>query len=127
MRLLLDTHAFLWWTGDDHRLGPAARSAISDPENVVYVSAASAWEISIKRAKGKLRTSRDLEAAIAEHGFRALSIEIRDGIAAGALPTHHRDPFDRMLIAQAQRESMTVVTNDSAFEKYEVDTVPAAR
>jgi len=118
--LLLDTHAFLWWTGDDHRLGPAARSAISDPENVVYVSAASAWEISIKRAKGKLRTSRDLEAAIAEHGFRALSIEIRDGIAAGALPTHHRDPFDRILVAQAREEQLILVTDDPVMASYDV-------
>lgn len=126
MRLLLDTHAFLWWVGDDRRLGPEARAAISNPDNVIWVSAATAWEIAIKRAKGKL-TAGDIEASIDENRFRALAIEVVHGIAAGNLPPHHRDPFDRVLIAQAQHESLSVVTDDNAFQAYDIEIVPAGR
>ena len=126
MRLLLDTNAFIWWVGDDPRLGPSARSIIADSENDVFVSAASAWEISIKRAKGKLGFG-DVETALEAHAFEPLAIELEHGVAAGDLPPHHRDPFDRVLIAQARRESLAIVTADDAFALYDVDIVPAGR
>lgn len=126
MRLLLDTNAFLWWVGDDARLGPIARSLISDPDNDVFVSSATAWEISIKHSKGKLPYV-DTSALAEANEFEPLAIEIDHAVTAGELPPHHRDPFDRVLIAQAQRESLVVVTEDAAFARYDVDTVRAGR
>ena len=126
MRLLLDTSAFLWWVDDSPRLGPAARALIADDDNEVFVSAASAWEIAIKRAKGKL-TAGDIEAAIETNRFRSLPIEVSHGTMAGALPAHHRDPFDRMLVAQAQKESLSIVSADRAFAQYDVALLPADR
>lgn len=119
MRLLLDTHALLWWLADEG-LTDEARDAIADPANVVMVSAASAWEISIKRALGKLSAPDDLERQVDESGFGALPISIAHGLAAGRLPRHHDDPFDRMLIAQAFEEGLTVVTHDKRFADYNV-------
>ncbi len=99
MRLLLDTHSFLWWIEDDPSLGSAARAAIDVPTNPVYVSAVSAWEIAIKRSKGTLEAPRgDVGTWIAQEGFAELEIAVRHATAAGALPLHHRDPFDRMLV-----------------------------
>jgi PIN domain nuclease of toxin-antitoxin system len=126
VRLLLDTNAFIWWVGDDPRLGASARSFIADPDNDVFVSAASAWEISIKRAKGKL-TFGDVARALEEHRFEPLPIELAHGTAAGALPPHHRDPFDRVLIAQAQHELLAIVTDDAAFARYDVELVRAGQ
>jgi PIN domain nuclease of toxin-antitoxin system len=126
VRLLLDTNAFIWWVGDDARLGPAARAAIAEPGNDVYVSAASAWEISIKVARGRLRFG-DVAQALDTHDFEPLAIEVEHGVAAGALPPHHGDPFDRVLIAQARAERLAVVTADEAFVRYGVDVVPADR
>lgn len=126
MRLLLDTNAFLWWIDDNARLGAGARELIANVDNTVFVSAATAWEIAIKQAKGKL-TAGDVEAAIEENRFRSLAIEVVHGIIAGGLPAHHRDPFDRVLIAQAQHESLSIVTDDVAFERYDVGLVPAGR
>lgn len=126
MRLLLDTNAFLWWVGDDARLGPAARALIADPDNEVYVSSATAWEISIKHAKGKLPYV-DVPAVVETSEFEPLAIEIEHGVTAGELPPYHRDPFDRVLIAQARHESLVVVTEDAAFGHYDVDTLPAGR
>lgn len=126
MRLLLDTNAFLWWVGDDARLGSSARSLISDPDNEVFVSAATAWEISIKHSKGKLPYV-NTPAVVEANEFEPLAIEIDHGLAAGELPPHHRDPFDRVLIAQAQRESLVVVTEDAAFARYDVETVRAGQ
>lgn len=125
MRLLLDTHALLWWLADDGMLSPTAREAIADGANLIAVSAASAWEISIKRASGKLVTPDDLEAQIAANGFVALPITVGDGLKAGSLPRHHDDPFDRMLVAQAQAEGLTVVTRDARLARYDVDVLPA--
>lgn len=128
MRLLLDTHAFLWWIDDDEALGSAARAAIDVPTNPVYVSAASAWEIAIKRTKGTLDAPQgDVATWIAQEGFAELEIAVRHGTAAGALPLHHRDPFDRMLVAQAQLEEMTLVTADSGLAAYDVPIIPAGR
>ena len=124
MRLLLDTHALLWWLADEG-LNAQAREAIADPANLVAVSAASAWEISIKKALGKLAVPDDLEQQVRTGGFAPLPISIAHGIAAGRLPRHHEDPFDRMLIAQALAEGLTIVTRDKHFEDYGVTLLEA--
>ena len=124
MRLLLDTHAFLWWLNDDPKLRAKARAAISDPGASVYVSAATIWELSIKARLGKL----DLEGTdpvgeIAANDFLELPISARHALAAGDLPRHHDDPFDRMLVAQAQLEDLVIVTHDSKIDAYGVATL----
>ena len=125
MRLLLDTHALLWALGDPEELADEARSAIVDPENLVVVSAASTWEIAIKRALGKLKAPRDVRGALDASGFVALPITVEHCVAAGALPARHRDPFDRMLVAQARIEHLVVVTRDPRFALYSVDVLAA--
>jgi PIN domain nuclease of toxin-antitoxin system len=124
VRLLLDTHALLWWLADEGLNAPA-RDAIADPANLVAVSAASAWEISIKKALGKLAAPDDLEQQVQEGGFVALPISLAHGVAAGRLPHHHEDPFDRMLIAQAIAEGLTIVTRDKSFDAYGVALLTA--
>jgi len=124
VRILLDTHILLWWLADDPRLPARAAAAIADPETEVVVSAATAWEISIKRAAGRLEAPEDLLEAMAANEFGALAVTADHAIAAGRLPPHHPDPFDRMLIAQAQIEGFTLVTVDSRFSHYEVDLLP---
>lgn len=123
MRLLLDTHTLLWWLAD-RRLGQEARERIADPDTLVAVSAASVWEAAIKASLGKLRVPGSLADAVADNGFEALPISLRHAASAGALPPHHRDPFDRMLIAQAVAEGLTIVTRDAAFNAYEVAVLP---
>jgi PIN domain nuclease of toxin-antitoxin system len=125
LRLLLDTHVLLWWLADDRTLGQQARAAIAKPESEVAVSAASIWELSIKKALGKLIAPADLEAQIAAHRFSPLAITVLHALTAGSLPDHHRDPFDRMLVAQAQIEDMTLVTRDELLSNYGVATIPA--
>lgn len=122
MKLLLDTHAVLWWLAD-RELNDEARELIAAPENLVFVSAASVWEMAIKRSLGKLRTGDDLSAAIDDAGFEPLPITFEHAETAGALPAHHNDPFDRMLIAQAQLLGGAIVTRDAAFEAYPVDVI----
>ena len=124
MRLLLDTHALLWWLADEGLI-PQAREAIADPANLVAVSAASAWEISIKKALGKLSAPDDLEQQVQTSGFIPLPITIAHALAAGQLSRHHEDPFDRILVAQAIAEGMTIVTRDKRFEDYDVALVLA--
>jgi PIN domain nuclease of toxin-antitoxin system len=124
MRLLLDTRALLWWLADEG-LGAQARDAIADPANPVFVSAASAWEISIKKALGKLTAPDDLEHQVHSGGFLPLPVSIAHGVAAGQLARHHDDPFDRMLIAQAQAEGLTIVTRDKRFGDYGVALLTA--
>jgi len=124
VRLLLDTHALLWWLADEG-LTPQAQGAIADPGNLVAVSAASAWEISIKKALGKLAAPDDLEQQVQAGGFSPLPISTAHGVAAGQLPHHHEDPFDRMLIAQAFAEGLTIVTRDKRFGNYGVALLPA--
>jgi PIN domain nuclease of toxin-antitoxin system len=124
MRLLLDTHVLLWWLANQLFAG-TAWDAIADPANDVQVSVASAWEMAIKRALGKLDIPNDLEQQISRHGFTILPISLPHALAAGALPRHHTDPFDRMLIAQAQLEALTIVTRDPRFANYGVPIVPA--
>jgi PIN domain nuclease of toxin-antitoxin system len=124
VRLLLDTHALLWWLADDD-LTAQARDAIADPANLVVVSAASAWEISIKKALGKLAAPDDLEHQLQAGGLVPLPISIAHGVAAGELPRHHEDPFDRMLVAQAFAEGLTIMTRDKRFDDYGVALIPA--
>ncbi len=121
MNLLLDTHALLWWLADAPELSTNARHLIANPDNQVHVSAVSGWEIGIKQALGKLEVdTEELAGAVREGGFEALPVSFEHGLRAGALPSHHRDPFDRMLIAQAQAEGLTIVTRDPAFSAYDV-------
>lgn len=122
MKLLLDTHTLLWWAAGDETLSAKARDAILDEDNSVFVSAASAWEIATKHRLGKLPQAEpivaDIAGAIAEEGFLELAIGVQHGQASGALPPIHRDPFDRMLAAQALAESMALVSNDRIFDAY---------
>lgn len=117
MRLLLDTHVFLWWRADDRRLGPAARTAIAEAD-VVFVSAATAWEAGIKAALGRLSFPDTIEAGVEDSGFEKLPITLAHAERAARLPKHHADPFDRMLVAQAEIEDLTIVTNDRTFAGY---------
>jgi PIN domain nuclease of toxin-antitoxin system len=121
MRLLLDTHSFIWACADPDKLSRAGQQAIADPDNDVFVSAATAWEIAIKRALGRLDFPVErFEEFVSSMGFEPLPMTARHAIAAGALPRHHDDPFDRMLIAQARTEGVTVVTEDRMFPLYGV-------
>lgn len=112
MRLLLDTHVFLWWDQGAATLADAARTAIARPENDIFISAASVWEIAIKRRLGKLLFRGSAAAAIGLNGFRALPVDPDDTESAGALVWDHSDPFDRLLVAQAIRHDLTFVTAD---------------
>lgn len=124
MRLLLDTHAFLWWLAGDEALSLPARTAIADESNDVFVSAVSAWEITTKHRLGELpgvaAIVADLDAAIASQRFIGLPVSVRHGQAGGTLPGPHRDPFDRMLIAQAMVDRLVLVSNEAIFDAYGV-------
>jgi PIN domain nuclease of toxin-antitoxin system len=124
LRLLLDAHALLWWLAGDDAISAPAKAAIAAEDNEVLVSAASAWEIASKHRIGKLagaaRLVADLENAIGSQGFAALPISLRHGWVAGALPGPHRDPFDRMLIAQAMLEGLVLVSNERDFDVHGV-------
>ena len=126
MILLLDTLVLLWWLADDSVIHPEASASIASPANDVVVSAASIWEIEIKRASGRLRQVPDayLEA-VERSGFSSLPIVSSDAVRAGRLPPHHRDPFDRMLVAQALRLDAVIVTRDPAFSAYGVPLLAA--
>jgi PIN domain nuclease of toxin-antitoxin system len=123
--LLLDTHVLLWWLADSPKLGSAAAGLIDDPANSVFVSAATGWEIAIKRASGKLRVREGLHDLVTDEGFAHLPVTFLHGEHAGALPAHHRDPFDRMLIAQAQMEELELLTADRKMRLYSVPCVSA--
>ncbi len=125
MDLLLDTHALLWWLADDPTLSDVAVAVISDESNAVFVSAASAWEISIKAALGKLDVPDDLLGAMGESDLAPLPITVEHALLAGVLPPVHSDPFDRMLAAQATIEQLAIVTRDPEISRYGVATVPA--
>ena len=124
MRLLLDTHTLIWWA-HDRPIAADAAGAIRAPANTVFVSAASIWEAEIKVRIGKLEIEADLARGSAEHGFEPLAITFAHAVAAGRLPRRHGDPFDRMLIAQAQLEGLTIVSRDPVFERYEVAVLRA--
>lgn len=125
MILLLDAHVVLWAVSDPSRLPATARRAIESPQNDVVVSASSIWELEIKRALGKLRIEVELLGELERVGFDVLPITAADATAAARLPLHHRDPFDRMLIAQAQRLGAVVTSRDRAFDAYDVEVLPA--
>lgn len=125
-RLLLDTEAFIWWDANSPKLGGHARAAIQDAREV-YVSAASAWEIAIKEALGKVRTTRRPMQAVTEGGFRSLPIAFEHAEAVGSLPAHHNDLFDRLILATASVEGLTVVTSDNMFTLYGVPLLDARR
>lgn len=124
MSLLLDTHAVLWWSSGDVRLGPSSRRAISAAGREVLISAISVWEITIKQALGRL-DAPDMPNLIAVEGFRELPLTIEHGIRAGNLPPIHRDPFDRALVAQAMAGGLTLVTADDVLARYDVEVLDA--
>lgn len=125
----MDTHAFIWATASPARLSKASRAAIEDPDNDVIVSAAVAWEMTIKYALGKLTLPLDpiayFPSRVAALGFRPLAISAEHALAIGKLPQHHDDPFDRIMVAQAQVEALTLVTNDPVISKYRVKFIAA--
>lgn len=120
MRLLLDTHALIWAASDAGRLSATAGAALRDPSNDVYVSAVSGWEIAIKRARGRLRFPDIDRAMLAALRMTELPVYLRHAAQISALPDHHRDPFDRMLIAQANADGLSIVSRDRAFAAYDV-------
>lgn len=123
MRLLLDTHALLWWVSNHPALSSKADQALADEANEVFVSAASAWEIVTKARIGKLQAgplAQDFLGEVRRQGFQPLSITVNHGARAGALPGPHRDPFDRMLVAQAQADNLILVSNEGIFDGYGV-------
>ncbi len=117
-RFLLDTHVLLWWLADDAQLGSRCKELIGDSRNQVFVSAATTWEISIKTALGKLSAPEDMDTIVEDEGFDKLPITLYHGQLAGKLPALHRDPFDRMLIAQAQAEGLILMTADDSISQY---------
>ncbi|MDE2796317.1 MAG: type II toxin-antitoxin system VapC family toxin [Gemmatimonadota bacterium] len=124
MKILIDTHAFLWWLAGNRRLSEVARGVIGDPDNSVLVSAASAWEVTTKHRLGKLAgadiVAGDVLAAIQDHGFEPLAITVAHAERAGRLPGPHRDPFDRMLIAQSLAHDLPLLSKESLFDRYGV-------
>lgn len=124
VRLLLDTNALIWTLVRRERIPPIAIDAIEDEANDVFVSVVSAWEIEIKTAKGGLGTPTDLQDALAAQSFEPLAVAMRHAYAVESLPRHHRDPFDRMIIAQAHLEDMTIVTSDNEIRRYPVAVLP---
>jgi PIN domain nuclease of toxin-antitoxin system len=124
LRLLLDTHTLIWWA-HDQPIAPDADIAIRAPENSVVVSAVSIWEAGIKVQIGKLELEVDLAAGSTEHGFEPMAITFAHAMAAGRLPPYHGDPFDRMLVAQAQLEGLTIVSRDPVFDNYAVAVLRA--
>lgn len=125
MRLILDTHVLLWWLNNNKTLSEQASQAIRESNNLVFVSAATAWEISIKKALGKLEAPDDLEEALLASRFQSLPITIPHALLAGELPPHHDDPFDRLLVAQSRIERLTLVTRDQKQLLYDIQTIVA--
>jgi len=125
MNLLLDTHVLLWWLDDHPTLSKKARAAIADGGNLVFISAAVIWEIRIKQALGKLKIPSDFQAVLDQQAFEMLAISCEHAHAVGELPAHHRDPFDRILVAQAKVENLTLVTRDQRILKYRIPLVRA--
>lgn len=120
MRFLLDTHILLWWLGDDNRLSPEIRAVIGNSENFIFVSAATVWEMSIKKSLGKLSVPNNLLEKLKDNNFEVLNITAEHGLKVTDLPIHHKDPFDRMLIAQCMIEGLTIISLDSKFHLYNI-------
>lgn len=125
LRLILDTHALLWWLTDPGRINIRTHDAISDPNNLVYVSAVSGWEIALKSNLGKLEVPDNVYSTIDDQGFEYLPVTFLHGVEAGSLPLYHRDPFDRLLVAQARLNDLVLVTRDNRITQYEVSTMVA--
>lgn len=123
MNVLLDTHVLLWWLNDDRALSQDAREVIGNEENLIFVSAATVWEIRIKEALGKLDVPPDFGQVLQAQPFLFLDITVAHANAIAALPPHHRDPFDRMLVAQAGVERLVIVTHDERFKSYGVPLI----
>lgn len=127
MRLLLDTHTFLWWITDDPQLSASAREAIGDSGNEVFFSAVSAWELAIKAGLGKLQLNEDLNEFVREqlleNRFVPLTMSIEHALRVRDLPRHHQDPFDRALVSQAQSEGLSLVSRDPTLRKYTIDVL----
>jgi len=127
MNVLLDTHVFLWWIVDDPRLSPRARKIIGNGENTLFLSAASAWEIAIKAKLGRLKLPDDPERFIPEqmalNAIESLPVQVSHALHVYTLPEYHSDPFDRIIIAQAQLEGLPILTADPQISRYEVDTI----
>jgi PIN domain nuclease of toxin-antitoxin system len=117
---LLDTHALIWWLANDATLSLDAKTIITNPHNVIFVSAASTWEIAIKKSLSKLDSPDDLVEQIQANQFKSLPIDLEETLIIETLPTYHQDPFDRILIAQAQLFDLTIITRDRKFEFYDV-------
>ena len=124
-KLLLDTQVFLWWLNDDQRLGNEAKELISNQNNEIFISAVSGWEISIKRRLGKLKAPEYLNEIVEKAGFEHLPVTFLHGETAVGLPMYHRDPFDRMLVAQAQVEGLILISSDKLISRYEIKTIKA--
>ena len=126
MKLLLDTHVLIWWLDPTlSTLSKTAYDAIADGKNLVFVSAATAWEITIKKSLGKLDAPDNFEEELARHDFQALPITISHALAVGELPHHHKDPFDRILVAQTKVEGLTLVTRDENMKMYDIPFIAA--
>ena len=125
-RFLLDTHTFLWWLMNSQQLGSEARSKISNPDFIIFVSAVSIWEISIKKKIGKLEAPDNITNIVDQKEFEYLPISLFHGESILNLPSIHKDPFDRMLIVQAQLENLIIITNDDLIQKYNVNTILAS-
>jgi PIN domain nuclease of toxin-antitoxin system len=127
VKLLLDTHAFLWWVEGTPALGRRARAAVANPDNEVFISIASCWELAIKLSLGKLRLTQRLDRFIPEqltlNGFSLFAVELRHVVGVADLPFHHRDPFDRLLVAQALQDQLAVVSADRVFRRYGVTVI----
>ncbi len=122
---LLDTHTILWWLDDPSQLSPSARDAIADADNFVFVSAAVAWEMAIKKSIGRLDFPGNLPDALCSDGIEVLDINIHHALAVADLPTYHNDPFDRLQIAQAKIENLVLITRDKNIRKYDVEWMEA--
>jgi PIN domain nuclease of toxin-antitoxin system len=125
MNLLLDTHVLLWWLNDQPILSRNSRAAIAEGKNLVFVSAVVVWEIRIKEALGKLEIPRNFKRVLESQPFEMLDITVEHAHAVKDLPPHHRDPFDRMLVAQAKVEGFTLLTHDARLKKYKVSLMEA--
>lgn len=125
MNFVLDTHVLLWWLDDSPTLSVTARAEIADTDNLIILSAVVIWEIRIKQALGKLEAPTDFYEVVKQQGFEIIPITADHAYAVGDLPMHHRDPFDRMLIAQAKLEGFAVITHDAAFKRYPITVMDA--
>lgn len=127
MKVLLDTHTFLWWITDDNRLSSSAREIITNGDNELFLSAAAGWEIAIKAQLGRIKLPKEPHSFIAEqlrlNSIQSIPIHMSHALHIYSLPNHHRDPFDRMIVAQAQLEDLAILTMDSQIARYEIKVI----